>query len=78
VGLIFNPERFDPIRKTYELDADGRPKMDNKTNSTEWITIGNMDFYDMATTQPIYDTGKDEPLPIELFLDQQILDDLPR
>ena len=68
-GLIYNPARFDPVRKRYELDAEGRPKMDDKSNSTEWITVGNMDFYTMGTTQPVFDMeqGEDGP-PIDLFI----------
>lgn len=69
-GLIYNPARFDPVRKRYELDAEGRPKMDDKSNSTEWITVGNMDFYAMGTTQPVFDVEQPEDeLPIDLFLD---------
>ena len=70
-SLIFNPGRYDPVRKRYlENDADGRPKMDDKSNGTEWITIGNLDFYAMGTTQPVFDTepAADEP-PIDLFDD---------
>ena len=67
-GLIFNPDRYDPVRNRYlELDADGRPKMDDKSNGTEWITIGNIDFYAMATTQPVFDTETDGETPIDIF-----------
>ena len=42
--------------------------MDDKSNGTEWITIGNLDFYAMGTTQPVFDTETDET-PIDLFDD---------
>lgn len=72
-NLIFNPGRYDPVRKRYlETDADGRPKMDDKSNGTEWITIGNLDYYAMGTTQPIFgDTAiplPDDP-PFDIILD---------
>ena len=67
------------MRKRYELDPDGRPKMDDKSNGTEWITIGNIDFYAMATTQPVFNTEPDpgpdpDELPIDLFIPD--MDDL--
>ena len=43
---IFNPHRFDPIKGEYiEKDDDGRGKKTDKSNGTEYFTIGDMSFY---------------------------------
>ena len=81
-GLIFNPSRYDPINKRYlEVDADGRPKIDDKSNGVEKITIGNSLFY--ATMQPLTPAGLlpsdgslPEEEPIDLILDDDIFNDL--
>ena len=69
-GLIFNPDRYDPVNKRYiEVDSDGRPKIDDKSNGVEWITVADSSYYRDRITQPVIaETAADEE-PIDLFID---------
>ena len=43
---IFNPQLYDPINGEYiKKDDDGRGKKTDKSNGTEYFTIGDMSFY---------------------------------
>lgn len=66
--LIYNPDRYDPIRKRYTtLDKDGRPVRDDKSNGMEYITISDISFYPPA----LFD---EEPIDLDIPMDS---DDLP-
>lgn len=69
-GLLFNPERYNPVTKSYlEVDKDGRPKIDNKRNGVEYITIADESYYAGRITQPMLydeaiDLNEDSDLPL--------------
>lgn len=74
-GLIFNPDRYDPEQKRYiEVDSDGRPKIDDKSNGVEWITIADASYYKDKILQPLIGIvessgGMADEEPIDLFED---------
>ena len=58
------------MNKRYiEVDSDGRPKIDDKSNGVEWITVADSSYYRDRITQPVIaETAADEE-PIDLFID---------
>ena len=67
---IFNPHRFDPIKGEYiEKDDDGRGKRTDKSNGTEYFTIGDMSFYSSSAIPNFSEEIKeDEAIDLDLAL----------
>ena len=67
---IFNPQLFDPILGEYiRKDDDGRGKKTDKSNGTEYFTIGDMSFYS-STAIPNFseEIKEDDVIDLELSL----------
>lgn len=55
--LYFNPQKYNPTTKLWnEYDADGRPKKRDTSNSKEYFTIGNKEFYKLNPPTPAQPT----------------------
>lgn len=63
-GLYFNPQKYNPETKLWnEYDADGRPKKRDTSNSKEYFTIGNKEYYRLnppAPSQPVLSVSVNE------------------
>jgi len=74
-GLYLNPQKYNPVTKLWnDYDADGRPKKRDISNSKEYFTIGNKEYYRLnppAVAAP--ELFQIEPAPITSPQD----DDLP-
>ena len=51
-NLYLNPAKYNPVTKLWnDYDADGRPKKRDVTNSKEYFTVGNAEFYRLNPPQ---------------------------
>lgn len=73
-SLYFNPQKYNPETKLWnEYDADGRPKKRDTSNSKEYFTVGNKDYYRLNPPTP----AAPEPVLLEVEPADAPADDLP-
>jgi DNA primase len=61
-GYIFNPQKYDPTTGLpYQVDKDGDPVLDDKSNGVEYFTIGEASHWKIAGKTIETDESTEEP-----------------